>query len=490
MRVSQHAHQAYYSVKIEHAGQRGCFRALICRVVTYEIRRPPRIRGLEKPELADPPRSAKCKSVPHQLLTVVSACSHTPPTGVLINLFYYLQRYAPDRVIVGFKSVAQAASNPIPRRGVTLASTDVGAKSVSLYTITDGKSVEDKIAELKQDPTVAWAEPDYIVTQARTPNDPIYPQEWHQPIIGSPKTWDTITSAKTDGVKICHVDSGAQADHPDLVGSISTGWNFVPLSNSMADYPVPRDSAEYRVITDTNGHGTHTAGIIAGTGNNGQGVAGVAWAANLLVCRFIWTDGTGFVSDAASCLSLCRQQGARVSNHSWTSEDVPQVMLDAIAAERAAGALMIVAAGNQAANVDTYDAYPAALLRDPGYDASNIISVTATDQYGQLAWFSNVGKKSVTMAAPGTGIWSTFLNSQYITSDGTSMATPMVTGALALMMAYGDSRGVSLTGAQLKVLLTRGSTTSSVLTNYTITGKLLSSSGAMAETISFLNRPP
>lgn len=86
---------------------------------------------------------------------MVSACSHTPPTGVLINLFYYLQRYAPDRVIVGFKSVAQAASNPIPRRGVTLASTDVGAKSVSLYTITDGKSVEDKIAELKQDPS-AW----------------------------------------------------------------------------------------------------------------------------------------------------------------------------------------------------------------------------------------------------------------------------------------------------------------------------------------------
>ena len=163
-------------------------------------------------------------------------------------------------------------------------------------------------------------------------------------------------------VQVCHVDSGVRVDHPDLVANVLKGWNLVPpgqvrwgmgarewtgvcvapasscellcllLSPHCCSHahtlhapslqvdgtPPPRaGTPDYFNYNDTYGHGTHTAGIIAGVGNNRQGIAGVNWSVKLLVCRFIWNDGSGYVSDAMNCIKLCKQEGALITSNSW-----------------------------------------------------------------------------------------------------------------------------------------------------------------------------
>jgi subtilisin family serine protease len=190
------------------------------------------------------------------------------------------------------------------------------------------------------------------------------------------------------------------------------GWNFVDNNNNPLD---------------ENGHGTHVAGIIGAQGNSGLGVAGIDWQVSLMPVQFLDSNGTGSISAFIDGLNYAVMHGAMISNNSWSGAGNVQILENAIANARAHGMIFVAAAGNGSTNNDVTPAYPS------NFDLDNIVSVAAVDANDNLASFSNYGATTVDLAAPGVNILSTLPNNAYGTLSGTSMATPMVTGVLALV---------------------------------------------------------
>ncbi len=207
------------------------------------------------------------------------------------------------------------------------------------------------------------------------------------------------------------VDAGANGYLDDLIG-----WDFVGDDNNPMD----------RTAED-GGHGTHVAGTIGAIGNNGVGVAGVAWRVQLMAVRFLGLEGGTSVA-AASAIRYSAANGAAVSNNSWGGPAPSQAIHDAIAFARARGQIFVTAAGNEAANNDVTPSYPANFALD------NIVSVAATDQNDRLVDFSNYGRGTVDLGAPGEDIASTYPGGRYVYMTGTSMATPQVAGVFALLL--------------------------------------------------------
>jgi subtilisin family serine protease len=205
----------------------------------------------------------------------------------------------------------------------------------------------------------------------------------------------------------------------DLNGHVDDwrGWDFSAGDNDPAD---------------ENGHGTHVAGTVAAERGNGAGVAGVADGAKLMALRVLDGTGSGRVSDSILAYSYAFAKGARVVNLSLGSTGSSRAERDAIAAYQSM--LFVAAAGNGGADGvgddnDATGTYPCAYL------LPNVVCVAASDNYDQLAAFSNYGATAVDLAAPGVDIASTWPGSSYSWSSGTSMATPLVAGAAALMWA-------------------------------------------------------
>jgi len=309
-------------------------------------------------------------------------------------------------------------------------------KRTNLYRITDGSSVEKKIAELKALPDVALAEPNRFVTIMKTPSDRQYKYQWHLPKIAAPVAWDTVTEAKN--VKVCVIDSGARIDHPDLAANIIKGWNVMKSESD----------PEFYNFNDTLGHGTHVAGLTAAVGNNARGVSGVSWQIGLLICKFISDSGTGAIWDAIFCMRLCEEEGALIFNNSWGGLSTPDSLGDEIAALEASGVLFVAAAGNSASNLDMIPQYPAS------YDSPNQITVAATTSSDNKAGFSDYGPNTVHIAAPGEGLLSTTYEGGYGQMSGTSMAAPVVAGAAALLQAMSlNANGTPLTPSRIRGIL-------------------------------------
>ena len=218
------------------------------------------------------------------------------------------------------------------------------------------------------------------------------------------------------------LDTGVRYTHEDLAANLWTsphdgshGFNAISGSNDP---------------NDDNGHGTRVAGILGGMGNNGKGAVGVAWRVQIMACKFIDRDGFGSISDVVACLEFARTNGARVINASWGFYEFSLALSDAVSSVRDAGIILVAAAGNDARNTDVIPFYPAS------FEFDNIVSVAATTREDDLVWYSNFGATSVDLAAPGMDIYSTdFLSdTAYAMDEGTSMATPYVTGSIALML--------------------------------------------------------
>jgi hypothetical protein len=309
------------------------------------------------------------------------------------------------------------------------------------------------LAELRADPRVRFAEPDATYHVDALPNDPSFGQLWGlnntgQTVktatgtpdadIDAPEAWSTTTGSSS--VVVAVIDSGVDWHHPDLAANIWTnpgescpgcandgidndgngyvddvhGWDFVSNDNDPFD---------------DNGHGTHVAGTIGASGNNGLGVTGVNWNVKIMPLKFIGANGEGTADDAVRAILYATRMGAVVSNNSWGGEEFSQALEDAIADADAHGSLFVAAAGNSARNTDTTPDYPS------GFDVPNVLTVGATDQTDVRAWFSNYGKRTVDLAAPGTNIYSTWPGNSYRFLDGTSMAAPHATGVVALAKA-------------------------------------------------------
>jgi subtilisin family serine protease len=234
------------------------------------------------------------------------------------------------------------------------------------------------------------------------------------------------------------------------------GWNFVNNTNNPLD---------------DNGHGTAIAGIIGAQGNNGVGIAGIDWHAQIMSVKFLDATGNGSISDFISGLNYAVAHGAKISNNSWTGANNSVNLSQAIANAQAHGQIFVAAAGNNGTNNDVTPEYPASFPFD------NIVAVAATDQFDNLAGFSNYGPHSVALAAPGVNIYSTMPGKSYGTMSGTSVAVPQVTAVLALV--WGQHPDWSYTQVINQVLSTVDPLPS--LAGKTISGGRLDAAAALAE---------
>ncbi len=300
------------------------------------------------------------------------------------------------------------------------------------------------VSRLASEAQVAYAEPDGEVHATATPNDPYFSQQWAlqntgQVVdgtsdtsgtpgddIGASYVWPHATGA---GVTVGVVDTGVDATAPDLMGQLVPGYSWV---NGNTD------------TQDQDGHGTHVSGIIAAVQNNGIGVSGVAPGARVMPLQALDSSGNGTDANVAAAFNYAGNAGVPIVNASLGSESPSQAIEQAIAAHP--NTLYVVAAGNSGTDNDNASTpfYPCDLTE------ANVICVGASDQNDQPASFSDYGATSVALFAPGVNILSTWLSNggtaQYAYADGTSMATPMVSATLALML----SRTSSLSAAQLK----------------------------------------
>jgi serine protease len=304
-------------------------------------------------------------------------------------------------------------------------------------------SVTSAVAALRSQSGIALAQPDYRVSIATTPNDPSFGSLWGlnntgqsggtaNADIGAPAAWNTSTG--TGHTIVAVIDTGVDYNHPDLKANM---WKN---SREIAGNGIDDDGNGYRDDVygydfanndsnpiDDNGHGTHVSGTIGAIGDNGVGVAGIDWHTKIMALKFLDSSGSGYLSNAVRALNYAVANGAKVVNNSYGGGGYDAAMQTAINNARTHGVIVVAAAGNDGTNNDTTPSYPA------NYAGDNVIAVAATDRNDRLASFSNYGRTTVDIAAPGVAIYSTLPNGQYGTYSGTSMATPHVVGAIALV---------------------------------------------------------
>ena len=324
------------------------------------------------------------------------------------------------------------------------------------FPVTGVDDVPNRVAELK--PLENWVEqvePDYVVTKFSSPNDPRFLDDslWGMKNKGQSQGrpdadikaipgWSIRTDASD--VVVAVIDTGVHLTHEDIIENLWVNPREFRDGADNSRSGFVDDIHGVNVITggppdDLDGHGTHVAGTIGAVGNNGIGVAGVAWDVQLMAIKFL--DPFGFTSDAVMSIDYARTNGAHVMNNSWGGGGFSIALLEAIRRANDAGIHFVAAAGNSALDNDSFASYPA------NYTVDNVISVAAMDRNGRLATFSNFGAESVHVMAPGVDILSTTVvdifdsntfefitEPTYASFSGTSMAAPHVAGMLALLV--------------------------------------------------------
>jgi len=297
-------------------------------------------------------------------------------------------------------------------------------------------------------PGIAYVQPNYLSKMHIEPNDPRYPEQFHY-VTSTPQAWNFTTGSEL--VLVGVVDSGVLIDHPDLAANIYVnpheipdngidddgngyiddwcGWDFSDAPE-MFDVGIGDYVGQDNDPEDENFHGTHVAGIIGAVGNNGIGVAGVAWNVKILPIRagFRTTQAEGYLQDddAASALIYAVDMGCQVINMSWGDPNYSPIIGDACQYAYDRGVVLVASAGN---NPTPNLSYPAKL--------STTLSVGAVNRNRNLAGFSSFGP-DLDIVAPGEAVLSTYkltAGEQYFEQNGTSMSAPFVAGAVALLLS-------------------------------------------------------
>jgi subtilisin family serine protease len=453
------------------------------------------------------------------LLFIMTGCSENPTTAPstlnlnsteispsLGKVGFQGERleYVPGELIVKFRSgvsesnrlaALKAANAEVSERIVTQAMRAAGDDE-GLTVVRMPLSVYTAIDILQASSDVVFAEPNYYLYHNATSNDPFYTDGSLWGMYGDATTpanqygsqageaW-AAGNIGSNTVHIGVIDEGAMFTHEDLAGQIWTnpfdpedgvdndgngyiddihGWDFDGNDNSTFD-------------GSQDDHGTHVSGTIGAIGGNGIGVVGVSWNISMITVKFLGRRG-GTTSNAIKSIDYVTDLKTRHSlnlpatNNSWGGGGFSQALQDAIERANAAEILFVAAAGNDSKDIDSSPTYPAA------YPNDNIIAVASITSSGALSGFSNFGATSVDLGAPGSGIYSTLPGrrpgtSTYGSYNGTSMATPHVTGGVALYAASNPGA----TAATIKDAILSSTIPTSSLSGKTVTGGRLDVSG-------------
>lgn len=423
--------------------------------------------------------------------------------------------HASDEVIVQFRRGTAEDGKGVAARRVRASREEVlvseawrqdGKGDLELLRLPPGLAVAQAVRALEGDAAVEFAEPNWIYSHAATSNDPYYTGgslwgmygQFTTPSnafgSGAGAAW-AAGNVGSSTVYVGVIDEGVMYGHADLLGKVG---NPGELPNGVDDdgngyvddvYGWDFDGNDGQVFDGTqDDHGTHVAGTIGASGGNGLGVAGVSWNVRLVSAKFLGRRGgtTANAVRAVDYLTDLKLRGVNVvaTNNSWGGGGFSQALLDAIERGGDAGILFVAAAGNGnrvgvAQNNDTTASYPSNYQctrgGTRGWDC--VIAVAAITSSGAKASWSNYGKITVDLGAPGSGIYSTLPGKQgassYGSYSGTSMATPHVTGGIAL---YAASRPLSSPAQRRQAIMDYAKPTQS-LANITATGGRLDVSG-------------
>jgi subtilisin family serine protease len=413
--------------------------------------------------------------------------------------------YVPGELLVKFREGATAAgrgralgrvAGQVAEEILTGAMRAQGRR-VGVTRVRVGGDVQRAIAALQADPDVEYAEPNWIYRHQATSNDPYFTsgQLWgmsangNQYGSGAATAW-AANKTGSSSVYVGIIDEGYMYTHADLAAN--AGVNPGEIAGNGADddgngyvddvYGWDFDGNNSSVFDGAgDDHGTHVAGTIGGKGGNGLGVSGVVWNVKMLGAKFLGSRG-GTTANAIKSVDyftdLKTRHGLKIvaTNNSWGGGGFSQALKDAIDRAGAANILFVAAAGNSGTNNDATPSYPS------GYTSANIIAVASITSTGGLSSFSQYGATTVDIGAPGSAIWSTVpvqarknqpVTGGYASYSGTSMATPHVSGAVALYASLNPGA----TAAQIKAAILEAATPTHSLTGKTVTGGRLNVSG-------------
>jgi subtilisin family serine protease len=368
--------------------------------------------------------------------------------------------YAHKQVIIKFTDDATQSEKDAIRNALG----GVTVKNLSLIDAevwhVDNYQVEGAIQQFMMYDKIQYIEPDYIVHAFETPDDPMFDQLWGLNNTGQTggtagadvdalRAWDVFTGSSD--VIVVVIDTGVDYNHADLAANMWVNPGEIPgngLDDDGNGYVDDVDGWDFynddNDPMDDHGHGTHCSGTIGAVGNNAVGVVGVNWTVKILPLKFLGSGGTGTTSDAILAIEYATAMpGVKIMSNSWGGGGYSSALEDAIQAASDAGILFVAAAGNYVGNTDITPNYPSC------YDVPNVMSIAATDHNDELCSFSGYGAVTVDLAAPGDNILSTFPGNSYGELGGTSMATPHVSGAAALIWG----RFPAMTMLQVKALI-------------------------------------
>jgi subtilisin family serine protease len=334
-------------------------------------------------------------------------------------------------------------------------------------------------------------EPNWAYEATLEPNDPDYTLQYARTFLSLPAAWDQTTGSSSMIAIV--IDTGVQYTHPDLAANMWTNPNETPGNGIDDDGNGYIDDMHGIDATtgsgnpmDDNSHGTHCAGILGARGNNGTGIAGVAWNTKIIAAKFLNSAGSGYLSDAVESINYSRTlklagHNIVVSNNSWGGGGYSPSLFTAIQQSTAAGILFVAAAGNDSSDNDQFAAYPAS------YNLDGIIAVASTTNTGALSSFSNYGATTVDIAAPGSNIHSCVPNNAYASYSGTSMAAPQVSGlALLAQSACNGDLGIA---ASKNAILSSGVSYPG-LSGKVATGAIANAAGVVAAASSICSVTP
>jgi subtilisin family serine protease len=410
------------------------------------------------------------------LLSVTTNAHKRPPLS-----------YKKGQILV--KTVSLSGEDQLSHLATTINATVLKSYSLvpglRLYQFDENIPVHEALSIFQAHSLVEYAEPNYYVNIA-APNDPRFIEQWalenngqsggHADAdINATSMW--AIEDGSESIVIGVIDTGVDYNHADLIPNLWRNNLEIPNNNIDEDNNGYIDDI-FGVNTinntgnpfDDHKHGTHVTGTIGAAGNNALGVTGVAQKVKIASCKFLSVSGSGTIADAIKCMQYFAHLKTRANspvnivatNNSWGSNLLSVAFEDTIKAHQDLNILFVAAAGNASTDNDSQPFYPAT------YDRANIISVGATDHEDKSAHFSNFGKRTVHISAPGLNILSTTPNQSYSAFSGTSMAAPHVSGLVAVIKA----RFPSYDYKKIKNLIISSGTELGALSN-TISGRRL-----------------